>query len=46
MVPRMTVYELKTAMIREAGISAYAAWRGEDSRTLISWSVREGAAAL
>lgn len=46
MVPRVTVYELKTAMIREAGLSAYAAWRGENSRTLISWSVREGAAAL
>ena len=46
MVPRLTVYELKTAMIGEAGLSSYAAWRGEDAKTLRSWSVREGAAAL
>ena len=46
MVPRVTIYELKTAMIREAGLSAYAAWRGDREKNLVSWTVREGAEAL
>lgn len=46
MVPRLTVYELKTAMVREAGMTAYLAWRGDGERSMRSWSVREGAAAL
>lgn len=46
MVPRLTVYELKTAMVREAGMNAYLAWRGDGERSMRSWSVREGAAAL
>lgn len=46
MIPRLTVYSLKTAMIREAGVSAYTDWRGDGSRTLRSWTVAEGASAL
>ena len=33
-------------MIREAGLSAYAAWRGDREKNLVSWTVREGAEAL
>ena len=46
MIPRMTVYLLKTAMIREAGMDAYLAWRADADRSLVSWTVEEGAAAL
>ena len=47
MIPRLTVYELKTAMIREAGLDAYLAWRKDaDSLSLRSWTIAEGAAGL
>ena len=46
MIPRVTVYNLKTAMIREAGMDAYLAWRGDGDKSLVSWSVAEGASAL
>ena len=43
MLTRYFAYELKNALIRESGISAYLAWRGEDSG-LRSWTVDEFAA--
>ena len=46
MIPRVTVYNLKTAMIREAGMDAYLGWRGDGNKSLVSWSVAEGASAL
>lgn len=48
MTDRAAVYELKNAMIRESGLSAYLAWRGNagGDRSLRSWTVREGADAL
>ena len=45
MIPRLTVYELKTAMIREAGLEAYLGWRDGDT-ALRGWTVSEGAAEL
>ena len=47
MAARGAVYDLKTALIREAGLANYLAWRGDgESNALRSWTIREGAAAL
>ena len=47
MEARGQVYALKTALIREAGLDAYLAWREPIGDTsLRSWTAREGAAAL
>ena len=48
MAAREAVYALKTAIIKEAGLDAYLAWRGETggSNALRAWTAREGAAAL
>ena len=46
MEARGRVYSLKTALIREAGLDAYLAWREPIGDTsLRSWTAREGAAA-
>jgi hypothetical protein len=47
MIPRLTVYELKTALIRDAGLDAYLTWRKDaDSLSLRSWTIAEGAMGL
>ena len=48
MAARGAVYDLKTAIIREAGLANYLAWRSDagESNALRSWTIREGAAAL
>ena len=42
MAPRYLAYEFKTAVVREVGIDAYLAWRGEDT-ALKSWTLGEAA---
>ena len=47
MTGRAALYALKTAMVREAGLDAYLAWRDPaGDKAFRGWTVQEGAAAL